>query len=273
MLPKITNLAEKTIRTLWQKRGIIFLFLAITFTIICLTTLFGVKYYSKKGGSALKKVQTKETSIKNQFNEYKIGLQTSPDRDIIKVFESNLQSLLNNIGDAQTTITDSVKIEKDKSKVASIAKPLGFAENNSINNYEQSYSYLKNFKDKLLYHDSLRYFFWELLSYNPEKDLKGRSVTQNKGDFMYRVSLTMYNMNQIISKLEELDTNPENLRYNKVFINKIKPVTKLSDDLLWATKDNQTSKSNYLRSQFIKQTEKLKIDLASLLKQVALKTL
>lgn len=247
------------------------LFVLIALLLVNLVTFVVSGHYTSLGNKNLSEIEKREIIFADSVKSYKERLASN--EAITVIFEKNLSNLLSNLRGSQNLIMGSVKIEKSKNDLANFSLIALFSKNNNLGVYEQKYASLKILEDKLSYQNNLYSYFKELLDYNPELDILGESVSQNKNDFMYRVSLTMYNMNQIISKLEKLNTNPQYIAYNNALINKIKPVTKLADELLWATKYNQVQKSNDLRSQFIKQTEKLKIDLASLLKQISRETI
>lgn len=135
--------------------------------------------------------------------------------------------------------------------------------------YEKIYLVLESLNQYYNYRQELGDLLPKILKYDPENDLNSRSVSENKGDFMYRLSLAQYALKQIKIRLEKHDDNPELADYTKKITGKFIPVVGLIDRLIGATNKDQIKTSNQLRAQYVKGMKQLQSDLKPLFEQIS----
>lgn len=134
--------------------------------------------------------------------------------------------------------------------------------------YENDYIVLDQLEQNYQYDKLFRGLMAKIFEYDPENDLNSRSVSENKGDFMYRLSLAQNALKQITINLETHDNKPTLASYTKQITNMFGPMIGLIDELVTVTNKNQVEKSNQLRSQYITGFKRLQQDLELNIKQV-----
>lgn len=176
---------------------------------------------------------------------------------------SALQSPTDNNDDLTAMVLSAQKILKDltRSSRRLSADTLTYEKDNILlESLNQYYNYQQEFSGLLA----------KVFEYNPENDLNSRSISEYKGDFMYRLSLTQYALKQITTKLKKYDDNPELADYTKKITGHFPLIIDLVDQLVEAINKNQIKTSNQLRLQYIKDTQQLQIKLKPIYDQILL---
>lgn len=159
------------------------------------------------------------------------------------------------------------QIQETKSVVAKLQKILHGLSKNTLT-YERDYILLDLLERNYQYTDELSNLMAKIFEYDPENDLNSRSVTEYKGDFMYRLSLAQYALNQITARLEKYDDDQGLVVYTKEITAQFPPMIDLIDRLIAATNQNRIADSNHLRSQYITDIQQLQANLKPMTDQI-----
>ncbi|MBI2062718.1 MAG: hypothetical protein HYT61_00555 [Candidatus Yanofskybacteria bacterium] len=185
-----------------------------------------------------------------------------------KELAQNLRAQIYNLQKLSTEGTAKIKkISETKKILADITKNSRRLSLDVLS-YEKSYLALESLSQYYNYRQEFGDLLPKILEYNPENDLNSRSVSENKGDFMYRLSLTQYALKQITIRLKKYDDTPELANYTKKITAHFQPIIDLVDKLVEATNRDQFRTSNQLRLKYIQNIKQLQSDLRPLYEQV-----
>jgi hypothetical protein len=161
-----------------------------------------------------------------------------------------LQTLTEDDSDKTKTISEAEKILKKLTKNSSHL---------SINTitFEKDYILLESLDQYYRYQQEFSELLARVFEYDPENDLNSLSVSESKGNFMYRLSLAQYALKQITIRLKKYDDNPSLADYTKNITSQFPPIIGLIDQLVEATNKGQLETSNQLRLQYINEIKEL----------------